>query len=53
MQTPQRPNGIYIPRFRNLKISHTNSQDPTLTMMALTVRACGHLVEQARQGELG
>jgi choline dehydrogenase-like flavoprotein len=28
------------------------NQNPTLTMMAITVRACDHLVEQYRQGEL-
>ena len=28
------------------------SQNPTLTMMAITVRACGFVVEQLRRGEL-
>jgi choline dehydrogenase-like flavoprotein len=27
-------------------------QNPTLTMMAITARACDHLVEQLRRGEL-
>ena len=27
-------------------------QNPTLTMMALTVRACDYLVEQYRKGEV-
>jgi choline dehydrogenase-like flavoprotein len=28
-------------------------QNPTLTMMANTVRACDYIVEQGRKGELG